>query len=290
MASTIAFLGLGAMGSRMARRLLERGDKVRVWNRSPGPVEALADEGAEAGASPREAATGADAVITMVSDDHAARAVWLDPVSGALAGLKPGALAIESSTVTRDWIAELNAAARARGVALVDAPVAGSLPASANGQLVFLMGGKVEAVAKAREIVAPMGSAFLHVGPSGSGARFKLAVNLLLGAQVAVLAEILGGLAADGFDERQAAELLAGLPVASLAGANYARLMAARNDSLMFTVDLMAKDMDYAAQASAAKGLKAPIAEAARAAFQAASAAGLGAENVTSLRKLYEKG
>jgi 3-hydroxyisobutyrate dehydrogenase len=124
MASTIAFLGLGAMGSRMARRLLERGDKVRVWNRSPGPVEALADEGAEAGASPREAATGADAVITMVSDDHAARAVWLDPVSGGLAGLKPGALAIESSTVTRDWIAELNAAARARGVALVDAPVA----------------------------------------------------------------------------------------------------------------------------------------------------------------------
>jgi 3-hydroxyisobutyrate dehydrogenase len=288
MASTIAFLGLGAMGSRMARRLLGRGDTVRVWNRSPGPAQALVAEGAVEAASPRAAAEGADVVITMVADDKAARSVWLDPATGALAGLGEGALAIESSTVTTGWIAELHAGAKARGVALVDAPVAGSRPAAESGQLVFLLGGDDAAVERAKAAAAPMGSAFHHVGPSGRAARFKLAVNLLLGAQVAVLAEILGGLAADGFDEAQAAELLAGLPVASPAAANYGRLMAAKRDALMFTVDLMAKDMDYAAQASAAKGLKAPIAEAARAAFQAASAAGFGGENVTSLRKLYD--
>ncbi len=116
----------------------------------------------------------------------------------------------------------------------------------------------------------------------------KIAINLLLGAQVACLAEILGGLAKDGFDERQAAELIAGSAVASPASANYARMMAQRRDIKMFPVDLMAKDLGYAVKAATAKGLAAPIAEAALAAFRTASAAGYGRENVASLRKIYE--
>lgn len=276
------------MGSRMARRLLGRGDTLRVWNRSPGQAEALAREGAVMAATPRSAAQGADAVICMVSDDNAARAVWLDSEFGALADMHTGALAIESSTVTPDWIDELSKAAALRGVDLVDAPVAGSRPQAEGGQLVFIMGGEAEAVARAKEVAAPMGAAFHHVGASGRGARMKLAVNLLLGAQVACLAEVLGGLAKDGFDERQAAELIAGSAVASPASANYARIMAERREVTMFPVDLMTKDLGYAVKAATAKGLKAPIAEAALAAFQAASAAGYGAENVTSLRKIYE--
>jgi 3-hydroxyisobutyrate dehydrogenase-like beta-hydroxyacid dehydrogenase len=150
------------------------------------------------------------------------------------------------------------------------------------------MGGETEAVARAKEIAAPMGAAFHHVGGSGRGARMKLAVNLLLGAQVACLAEMLGGLAKDGFDERQAVELIAGTAVASPASANYARIMAERRDVRMFPVDLMAKDLGYAVKAATSKGLAAPIAEAAFAAFRAASAAGFGSENVTALRKIYE--
>jgi 3-hydroxyisobutyrate dehydrogenase len=275
------------MGSRMARRLLGRGDEVRVWNRSSGPAEVLARDGAIAAATPRAAAEGADFVIVMVSDDAAARAVWLDGANGALAGVRPGALAIESSTVTPGWIAELHTAAAARGVELVDAPVAGSRPQAEGGQLVFIMGGSAEAVARAKEIAAPLGASFPYVGASGRGARMKLAINLLLGAQVACLAETLGALAADGFDERQAAELIAGSAVASPAAANYARIMAERRDVTMFPVDLMAKDLGYAVAAATARGLSAPIAEAALAAFEAASAAGYGAENVTSLRKIY---
>lgn len=284
---TIAFLGLGAMGSRMAKRLLGRGDTVRVWNRSPGPADALVHDGAIPAATPRAAAEGADVVLTMVSDDLAARAVWLDGETGALGGMRAGALAIEFSSVTPDWIAELGAAATERHVDLVDAPVSGSRPQAEGGQLVFIMGGEVEAVARAKQVVAPLGAAFHHVGGSGRGARMKLAVNLLLGAQVACVAEILGALAADGFDERQAAELIAGSAVASPASANYARIMAERREVTMFPVDLMAKDLGYAVKAANAKGLSAPIAEAALSAFQAASAAGYGAENVTSLRKIY---
>ena len=198
MTRTIAFLGLGAMGSRMAKRLLGRGDQVRVWNRSPGPAEALAREGAAIAATPRAAAQDADVVVSMVSNDGAARAVWLDDETGALGGMKAGALAMESSTVTPDWIAELGRAAALRGVDLVDAPVSGSRPQAEGGQLVFIMGGEAAAVARAKEIAAPMGAAFPHVGGSGCGARMKLAVNLLLGVQVACLAEILGGLAKTG--------------------------------------------------------------------------------------------
>jgi 3-hydroxyisobutyrate dehydrogenase len=284
---TIAFLGLGAMGSRMAKRLLGRGDVVRVWNRSPAAAEALAGDGAVVVATPRVAARNADVVISMVSNDGAARAVWLDGETGALGGMKAGALAIESSTVTPGWIAELGRAAASLGVDLVDAPVSGSRPQAEGGQLVFIMGGEAAAVARAKEVVEPLGAAFPHVGGSGCGARMKLAVNLLLGVQVACIAEILGGLARDGFDERQVAELIAGSAVASPASANYARLMAERRETVMFPVDLMAKDLGYAVQLASARGISAPMAEAALAAFKAASAAGHGAENVSSLRKIY---
>ena len=93
--TSIAFLGLGAMGSRMAQRLLAGGAELTVWNRSTAPVDALVKAGARAAATPREAAKGVEIVISMVSDDSAARAVWLDPETGAVVGLAAGALAVE---------------------------------------------------------------------------------------------------------------------------------------------------------------------------------------------------
>jgi 3-hydroxyisobutyrate dehydrogenase len=284
---TIAFLGMGAMGSRMARRLLENGRTLTVWNRSPAPIAALTQLGAVAAASPRQAAEGADIVVSMVADDAAARAVWLDPRSGAAQGLRAGSIAVESSTVTPGWIAELGAAVEARGAALVDAPVAGSLPAAAAGQLLVLMGGDDAAVDKVKAALAPLAAAFRHLGPSGRGARFKLTLNHLLGAQIALMAEALAGLAADGFDEKAAAEALAGAPVVSPAAANYGRLMAAGQHDKLFGVDLMAKDLRYALQVGAAKGVKAPIAEAALGVFERASQSGLGDSNASSVRKLY---
>jgi 3-hydroxyisobutyrate dehydrogenase len=284
---TIAFLGLGAIGSRMARRLVENGRTLRVWNRSPQPIAALTRLGAIAAGSPREAAEEADVVVSMVADDTAARAVWLDPQSGAVQGLRAGAVAIESSTVTPAWIAELGAAVEARGAALVDAPVSGSLPTAEAGQLLVLLGGDEAAVEIVKEALAPLAAAFRHLGPSGRGARFKLALNHLLGAQIALMAEVLAGLANDGFDERAAAELLAGSPIVSPAAANYGRQMAAGQHDKLFGVDLMAKDLRYALQVGAANGVSSPIAEAALGVFERASKAGLGAANVSRVRTLY---
>ena len=105
--SKVAFLGLGAMGSRMALNLLKAGHELTVWNLTPEAAKKLAASGAKAAATPREAAEGNDFIIAMVSNDEASRHVWLDRSNGALAGAKAGAIAIESSTLTPAWVHEL---------------------------------------------------------------------------------------------------------------------------------------------------------------------------------------
>src|SRR4051812_27884322 len=118
----ITFLGLGIMGAAMARRLLEHGFDLTVWNRNARRAEPLVNAGAKLAATPGAGARGADVVIAMLADDDASRGVWLGE-SGALAAMDRGALAIDSSTLTVKWMRELGAQAEARGVSLLDAPV-----------------------------------------------------------------------------------------------------------------------------------------------------------------------
>ena len=120
--SNIAFLGLGAMGSRMAAHLIKAGHKLTVWNRTPKAAEALLAAGATWAKTPAEAARGADFVIAMVRDDAASRSVWCDPATGALAAMQPGAIAIESSTLSVCWMRELGRLAQACRIGFVEAP------------------------------------------------------------------------------------------------------------------------------------------------------------------------
>ncbi len=284
---TVAFLGLGAMGSRMAQRLLGQGHTLRVWNRSPAPAEALVERGAVRAATPREAAAGADVVISIVSDDSAARSVWLDAETGACAGLSRGALAVESSSVTPAWILELGGAVRAAGADLVDAQVTGSRPQAEAGQLIYMIGGEEGGFERAREILKPLGGAFYHIGPLGKGSTFKLAVNALFAAQLASVAELLAMLARNGIDEHAAVETLTHFPTLSPAMAGNARLMVERRTSPLFTIDLMAKDLGYALEVARAAGAQAPIVEASHNVFEAARDKGFGGENISALRLLY---
>lgn len=280
----ISFLGLGAMGRRMATRLIDAGHAVTVWNRSPQAAEALRALGAEVAATPRAAAARAEVVISMVFDDAAARRVWLDAHDGALAALDPSAVAIESSTVTPGFIGELAAAASARGVAFVDAPVAGSRPQAEAGQLIFMAGGTTEAVTRITPLLATMGSALHHVGPAGSGAWLKLAVNALFGTQVAAMAEVLAQLRAAGLDAARALAALRAMPVTSPAAAGAAALMLAADYRPQAPVDLIAKDLGYAL-ASAAQPL--PLTQAVAERFAAARRAGYGADNLVAVARLY---
>lgn len=143
----VTFLGLGIMGSNMARRLLAAGFPLTVYNRNREKAAPLAAAGATLADSPRLAAAHAEVILSMLSDDRAARAVWLGE-DGALAGAAPGTVVIECSTITVGWVRELAAAAAARHCELLDAPVTGSRLQAEAGELNFFVGGSAATLEK----------------------------------------------------------------------------------------------------------------------------------------------
>jgi 3-hydroxyisobutyrate dehydrogenase len=269
----ITFLGLGLMGAAMARRLLDHGFELTVWNRNAARAEPLVARGARLAATPAEAARGADAVIAMIADDEASRSVWLGE-SGALAAMDRGALAIESSTLTVEWMRELGVAAESRGVGFLDAPVTGSKPQAEAGALNFLVGGEAATVERARPLFAAMGRGHVHVGPSGAGALLKLINNFMCGVQLASLGEAVGMAQRSGLDVKLAAEVLAagspGSPIVKMV----VERMVARDYTPNFVVSLMVKDLTYAMRTFAAEGIELADARAARDRFSDAAAAG----------------
>ena len=284
-AKTVAVLGLGAMGSRMARRLIDAGMSVRLYNRTPGPAERV--HGGVVATSPRAAAEGADVVISVVTDDEAARAVWLHPERGALLGLGPRAIAVESSTVTPAWVEALDRAVTERGTTLVDAPVVGSRPQAEAGQLVHLAGGSVDAIATVTPVLAAIGQRVHHVGPVGHGTAMKLVVNALFGMQVAALAEMLGFATRSGIDQATALEILAGLPTTSPALAGIGAAIGAGRFDPLFPIALVAKDFRYATEAAGALEARVPLTEVTARAFADAVEAGLGEQNINALARRY---
>lgn len=284
----VAFLGLGAMGSRMAANLAKAGHDLAVWNRSADASDALRAAGARVAESPRDAASGKAIVVSMLTDDDAARSVWLDRESGAVHGLDKGAIAIESSTVTPGWIAELSDAVRQRGASLLDAPVVGSRPQAEARELTYLAGGDANVLAQARPILDVMGGKVVHLGPNGRGAQFKLVVNALFGIQVAAFAELLAFLERAGFDRAQTTEMLAGLPVTSPIAANTAKLMLADTYPPMFPIDLVEKDLGYAVASGQEVGADLPTTRAVQQVFSDAKAKGYGADNIAGLAQLFD--
>ncbi|HWN46708.1 MAG TPA: NAD(P)-dependent oxidoreductase, partial [Steroidobacteraceae bacterium] len=165
----VSMLGLGIMGAGMAGQIVAKGFEVSVWNRNPAKCTQLGNLGARVAASPADAARGADLVFAMLADDDASRGVWLG-AEGALAAMRRDTIAIESSTLTIEWVRELAAAASSRGIGFLDAPVTGSKAQAESGMLAFLVGGPAELLERARPALAAMSSSIAHLGPSGSGA------------------------------------------------------------------------------------------------------------------------
>lgn len=278
----VAVLGLGIMGSGMARQLLAAGFEVAVWNRSADKAAALGDAGARIATSPGDAVRGASVVVAMLADDTVSRAVWTGN-EGALAAMEQGAIAIDSSTLTGGWIAELADLAEARGLRFLEAPVTGSRDQAAQGTLRFLVGGEPEVLAEARAVFDAMGSVVVHLGPVGSGATVKLANNFLCGVQAASLAEAVALFEKQGLDVEQAMSVLTdGAPASPLIKA-VSRRMLDRAYEPHFLVPLMAKDLGYAGQALAEAGIISSIADAARQRFCEAERAGHGREDIASI-------
>ncbi|MFF3959826.1 NAD(P)-dependent oxidoreductase [Streptomyces sp. NPDC001890] len=229
----IAFLGLGAMGLPMARRLLDAGHPLTVWNRTPAKAAPLVDAGAALAASPAEAVQDAEVVITMLADPAAAHAV----ADALIPALRPGTTWIDTSTIGPDATREL-AARLPAGVPLIDAPVMGSVDRAASGELLILAGGDTAPVA---DVLARLGSVTACGGP-GDGAALKLVlINAAVGG-VALVAESLALAAALGLPRDLALRTLGAGP---LAGA-VSRATAATDAH--FPVALAAKDVALATE------------------------------------------
>ena len=285
--SNIAWLGLGAMGSRMVTRLLSAGHSVKVCNRSPQRAQALAAMGAQVAATPYDAALGSEFVFSIVRDDDASRSVWTDPHTGALAGMSAGAVAIESSTLTPAWVRELGAITQGRGITLLDAPVAGSRPQADAGKLIFLAGGDHAVLDRVKPLLLAMGESVHHAGPLGCGSSVKLLVNALFGIQVAAIAELLGLAQADGLDATRALDILNATPVASPAVKVAGAAMLAAQFAPAFPVDLVAKDFGYLLSHAQKAAARLPLSHAVADVLTQAQTRGLADENLTALFKLY---
>jgi 3-hydroxyisobutyrate dehydrogenase len=284
----IALLGLGAMGARMAQNLLNANYAVTIYNRSIDKLQPLLEKGATAAATPKIAAEQADILLSMVTDDDASRSIWLDPETGALAGLKPGAIALESSTLTVKWTRELAAAIARQGATFLDVPVVGSRPQAEAGKLIYLVGGEAETVAQIQPVLLAAGGAVVqHVGAIGQGMVMKLAVNTLFGIQVAALAEMLGMLGHYGITAETAMACLGELPVTSLAAKVTGGLMVAQNHAPLFPIALVEKDFRYVTQTAQSVNAATPISTAIHQVYQAAIAQGYQGENITGVIQLF---
>ncbi|HXN25877.1 MAG TPA: NAD(P)-dependent oxidoreductase [Candidatus Acidoferrales bacterium] len=285
----VAILGLGLMGAGMAGRVLTAGFPLAVYNRDPEKTAPFAKAGAYVARTPRDAGARADIIITMLTDDNASRAVWLDKAAGALAAAAPGTWLIESSTASVPWIHELAAAAKQHQCELLDAPVTGSKPQAAAGELLFLVGGSTEALAAVRPVLAAMSRDVLHLGPTGSGATLKLINNFLCGVQAASIAEAMALVTASGLDrEKSLAMLAAGAPGSPLLKVITTR--AAANDyTPNFILRLMAKDLTYAREEGARHGIAMNTATPAIADFEKAIAAGYGEKDFSAVIPALQK-
>jgi 3-hydroxyisobutyrate dehydrogenase len=266
----VTFIGLGRMGHGMAGRYLDAGFAVAVWNRSKAKADDLIARGARWAASPADASTGAEAVVTMVADDEASRAVWLGK-DGAAASMKAGALAIECSTVSHRHALDMARELRARGLIYIDCPVTGLPETAAAGKLTLLVGADAADLERARPYLAPLCSTIRHFGTVGSGTVFKLINNLMGAVQIASLAEGVAIAERAGLDMNLVAEALSTGAVASPQVIRHSKRMVARDFSgASFTAALRHKDAAYAVRLAEELLPGVPVSRAALAAYEVA--------------------
>jgi 3-hydroxyisobutyrate dehydrogenase len=278
----IALLGLGTMGSGMARNLLKADYPLTVYNRDAAKAAPLRELGAQVARTPKAAVRDADVIISMVSDDHASRAVWQDD-AGAFAGVSLGALVIESSTLSVGWVQQWAEEARAHGCDPIDAPVTGSKPQAAAGELLFLAGGTNDALERARPIFAPMSRGVVHVGPTGSGALLKLINNFMCAVQAVSLAEAITLIERSGLNRATALDvLLNGAPGSPMVKTITGRINSG-DYTPNFVMRLMAKDLAYAHHEGAQRGVALDTASTALHTFEKAIAQGYGERDLAAV-------
>jgi 3-hydroxyisobutyrate dehydrogenase len=270
----IGFLGLGNMGMPMAQNLLKAGHAVAGFDVVVASLDKLNAAGGTAAASVAQACAGAEAVITMLPAIQQVRDVYLDP-QGVIASVAPGTLLIDSSTIDVDTARAVSAAAEARGLAMLDAPVSGGIAGAHAASLTFMVGGSAAAFGRAKPILEQMGKTIVHAGPAGNGQAAKICNNMILGvsmiavSEAFLLAEKLGLDAQTLFDissksSGQCWSLTSYCPVPGPVPASPAN----RDYQAGFTAAMMLKDLKLSQDAAAAAGAATPMGAQAKALYE----------------------
>jgi 3-hydroxyisobutyrate dehydrogenase-like beta-hydroxyacid dehydrogenase len=276
------FVGLGAMGGRIAGRLLAAGHEVYGTNRTAEKAAPLIERGLAWRDTPREIAEAADVVFSMVTNDAALDAVASGP-GGLLAGLAAGKVWVDMSTVSPAISAALAERVRGLGAAMLDAPVSGSVHEVEQGRLTIMVGGDDEAFALVEPLLRELGPVVRHIGPNGQGLRLKLALNISLAAQMLAFSEGVNLAEHGGIERKLAVEVMAESSVGSPFLQGRAPLVLDLPDEAWFTVELAHKDIRLALATGTGDEVALPSAALADEWLSEASALGYGHRDVASL-------
>jgi 3-hydroxyisobutyrate dehydrogenase len=282
---TLGFIGLGSMGAPIAGRLLE-GNQVFGTNRTKAKAAALIKQGLIWRDTPREVAAAADVVFSMVTDDAALAAITSGP-DGILAGLRPGSVYVDMSTVSPRASRDLARRVRATGATMLDAPVSGSVPAAENGTLTIMVGGPGRAFRHAEPLLRRLGSTVTHVGGNGQGLMLKLAINISLAAQMLAFSEGLLLAERSGIDPKLAAEAMSASAIGSPMLKARVPLLLDLPEQPWFDMRLMHKDIRLALDA--APGIPLPAAAAADAMLSRAIEMGYGHRDIAGFLQVLER-
>jgi 2-hydroxy-3-oxopropionate reductase len=260
MPENIGFIGLGVMGKPMAGHLIKAGHRVTVHNRSRGAVDELAAAGATAATSPAEVARASTVVITMLPDTPDVERV-LTAADGVLAGLQPGALVIDMSSISPGATERFAALVAAKGGSMLDAPVSGGEIGAINAQLSIMVGGDEKAFARAKPILASMGNPekIVHIGRSGAGQICKICNQIAIGGALAGVSEAFALAKKAGVDAARVRQALLGGFAASRVLEVHGERMLVDNYKPGFRARLYQKDMRLANEAAAANGVAMPV-------------------------------
>lgn len=286
----VGFIGLGRMGSLMARNVADSGHDLALWNRTMSRAADLASEtGGDLAPSPAELARRSEVVITMLADDDAVETVY-GGSDGLVAGLGAGKVSVDMSTVAVATARRIAAEVDASGAAHVDAPVSGSIAAAEGRTLMIMAAGQPDAVATAMPVLTTMGSPVLEVGASGAGATLKLAVNSIVYTINQAVTEALLLAENSGVDRQLAYEAFMNSAVgAPLVKYRQKVFVEPGTTPVSFTMDLALKDMALILAQAEATGTAMPAEEASRRVMQAASDAGMGEEDM-GMTAVYMRG
>lgn len=255
----VAFLGLGVMGSPMAGHLAKAGHQVTVYNRTAAKAEAWAKQhGGASKATPREAAAGADIVFCCVGNDADLRSVVLG-ADGALAGMKPGAIFVDHTTASADVARELHAAAKALGIAFVDAPVSGGQAGAENGLLTVMCGGDQPAFDAAKPVAMAFSRAFTLMGAPGAGQLTKMVNQICIAGLVQGLSEAIAFGQKAGLDMNLVLEVIGKGAAQSWQMDNRGKTMVAGEFNFGFAVDWMRKDLGLVLDEAKRNGARLPV-------------------------------